>query len=147
MDNLTDEKRGTADTAQAEEEKEAAAGLGKFKDVKALMNAYASLEAEFTRRSQRLKELEEKSKAEAVHAQQDAAPSSAQDGRSLYERTAGDEEVKNAIIADYLKAVCSGRGAPMATGGVAVPSPKNKPASIKEAGRLARQFLKNDTED
>ena len=147
MDNLTDEKRGTADTAQAEEEKEAAAGLGKFKDVKALMNAYASLEAEFTRRSQRLKELEEKSKAEAVHAQQDAAPSSAQDGRSLYEQAAGDEEVKNAIIADYLKAVCSGRGAPMATGGVAVPSPKNKPASIKEAGRLARQFLKNDTED
>ena len=147
MDNLTDEKRGTADTAQAEEEKEAAAGLGKFKDVKALMNAYASLEAEFTQRSQRLKELEEKSKAEAVHAQQDAEPSSAQDGRSLYERAAGDEEVKNAIIADYLKAVCSGRGAPMATGGVAVPSPKNKPASIKEAGRLARQFLKNDTED
>ena len=82
-----------------------------------------------------------------MHAQQDAAPSSAQDGRSLYERAAGDEEVKNAIIADYLKAVCSGRGAPMATGGVAVPSPKNKPASIKEAGRLARQFLKNDTED
>lgn len=33
-------------------------GLGKFKDQNALLNAYGALEAEFTRRSQRLKELE-----------------------------------------------------------------------------------------
>ena len=32
--------------------------MGKFKDVNALIQAYASLQAEFTRRSQRLKELE-----------------------------------------------------------------------------------------
>lgn len=38
--------------------KEALAALGKFKDVDALVRAYSSLEAEFTRRSQRLKELE-----------------------------------------------------------------------------------------
>lgn len=37
---------------------EASAVLGKFKDVDALARAYSSLEAEFTRRSQRLKELE-----------------------------------------------------------------------------------------
>ena len=35
--------------------------LGKFKDVDALARAYSALEAEFTRRSQRLKELEKKS--------------------------------------------------------------------------------------
>lgn len=34
--------------------------LGKFKDVDALARAYSALEAEFTRRSQRLKELEKK---------------------------------------------------------------------------------------
>ena len=34
--------------------------LGKFKDVDALVRAYGSLQAEFTRRSQRLKELERK---------------------------------------------------------------------------------------
>lgn len=148
MDNLTDEKQGTADAAEAESNKTAATDLGKFKDVKALLSAYASLEAEFTRRSQRLKELEEKSKTDAVQAQQDTPPSSAQnEGRSLYEQASGDDEVKNAIIADYLKAVCSGRGAPMATGGVAVPSPKNRPATIKEAGKLAREFLKNNQED
>lgn len=41
--------------AQKEEEK---SGLGKFKDVDALLKAYGCLQAEFTRRSQRLKELE-----------------------------------------------------------------------------------------
>lgn len=38
--------------------KEALTVLGKFKDVDALSRAYEALEAEFTRRSQRLKELE-----------------------------------------------------------------------------------------
>lgn len=37
---------------------EASTELGKFKDVSALLKAYGSLQAEFTRRSQRLKELE-----------------------------------------------------------------------------------------
>ena len=47
---------------QVEEEK---SHLGKFKDVDALMQAYNSLEAEFTRRSQRLKQLERDGKVKA----------------------------------------------------------------------------------
>ncbi len=39
-------------------EKEGSTAFGKFKDANALMRAYEALEAEFTRRSQRLKELE-----------------------------------------------------------------------------------------
>ena len=148
MDNLNanEELKGTANTAEAEKKEEVVADLGKFKDVKALLSAYNSLEAEFTRRSQRLKELEEKSKAPASpDGENGGAPSSAQNKpRSLYEEASGDEEVRNAIIADYLKAVTSGRGAPMVAGGFSVPSPKNKPASIKEAGRLAKEFLKNN---
>lgn len=49
-------------------EKEVSTVLGKFKDVGALARAYGSLQAEFTRRSQKLKELErqaENLKAEA----------------------------------------------------------------------------------
>ena len=41
-----------------EKEEQASAALKKFKDVNALLKAYESLQAEFTRRSQRLKELE-----------------------------------------------------------------------------------------
>ena len=40
------------------EEKKASTALGKFKDADALTKAYGSLQAEFTRRSQRLRELE-----------------------------------------------------------------------------------------
>ncbi|MBQ8659103.1 MAG: hypothetical protein IJ506_08195 [Clostridia bacterium] len=39
-------------------EKEGSTAFGKFRDANALMRAYEALEAEFTRRSQRLKELE-----------------------------------------------------------------------------------------
>ena len=38
--------------------KESSVSYGKFKDATALLNAYNSLEAEFTKRCQRVKELE-----------------------------------------------------------------------------------------
>ena len=47
-------------------EKNGSAALGKFKDVNALLQAYRSLQAEFTRRSQRLKRLEEEAKRYAT---------------------------------------------------------------------------------
>ena len=48
----------TEHAAEAEREKEkGSVVLGKFRDVDALKEAYSALEAEFTRRSQRLKEL------------------------------------------------------------------------------------------
>jgi len=53
----------TEHAAEAEREKEKGKGsavLGKFRDVDALKEAYSALEAEFTRRSQRLKELEKR---------------------------------------------------------------------------------------
>lgn len=117
--------------------------MGKFKDVKALLDAYTSLEAEFTRRSQRLKELEGKSKAQPTADAANGEPSSGLRKESLYEAVINDEKVKEAVIADYLKSVASGRGVPILTGGISVPSPKTKPATVKEAGRLAQQFLKN----
>ncbi len=52
-------------------EKEVSTVLGKFKDVDALARAYGSLQAEFTRRSQRLKELERQ--AENLRAEAEAS--------------------------------------------------------------------------
>ncbi len=65
-ENVYGETTGTEEVAaaKAEEREEkpqrekASAVLGKFKDVDALARAYESLQAEFTRRSQRLKALE-----------------------------------------------------------------------------------------
>ena len=61
-ENVYAENDKTEEVATAKDEKEqtkeASTVLGKFKDVDALARAYSALQAEFTRRSQRLKELE-----------------------------------------------------------------------------------------
>lgn len=156
------ETQVTADTAQAEGST-AAAGLGKFKSVDALMSAYLSLEAEFTRRSQRLKELEEGSKAqtlpqnaenvqsadgaEAVNAENavSVTPSrSAEDDRGrLLEAALADSGVREAVIGEYLKTVALNRSIPLIVGGVSSPAPKTLPRTVREAGALAERFLKN----
>ena len=137
-DNAEDSLQVTADTAGAEE-KEAAAELGKFESVSALLAAYKSLEAEFTRRSQRLKELEEGNKACNVP---DSAPSRESEGEVCTPQTV-DEGVKNAVIEEYLKTVASGKSVPLIVGGVSPAAPKLTPKTVKEAGALAEKFLKN----
>jgi chromosome segregation ATPase len=56
-DNVYEETTLTEEFAEARENG-ASTVLGKFKDVSALERAYESLQAEFTRRSQKLRELE-----------------------------------------------------------------------------------------
>lgn len=63
MEKILDEQTpAAAHAAEAEGERKGASdggvSLGKFKDAASLLKAYESLEAEFTRRSARLKELE-----------------------------------------------------------------------------------------
>ena len=150
MDNRTDELQVTADTAEAEGNK-AAAGLGKFKDVEALMQAYTALEAEFTRRSQKLKELEKANKepiSPPAEAGNGAAPSTeagnlplnAQESKPL------SEKERNAVIEEYLSSVCAGRSVPIITGGSVVKAERRVPRNVKEAGALAKKFI-NKTEE
>ena len=150
-DNVNAEEnviQATAETAQAEENI-AAAGLGKFKSVDALMNAYLSLEAEFTRRSQRLRELEEESKAQKPQSTENGnageeAPSPITentDGR-LLEAALADSGVREAVIGEYLKTVASNRSIPLIVGGVSSPAPKAMPKTVREAGALAESFFK-----
>ena len=62
MEQLINEQtEAQSQTAEAEKvlgEENGEVSLGKFKDVKALQDAYSSLEAEFTKRCQKIKELE-----------------------------------------------------------------------------------------
>ena len=150
MDNLTQNSRVTADTAEAENG-EAATVLGKFKDVQTLMKAYSDLEAEFTRRSQRLKELEKENKAKPAPDEEKGAPSQAKDGalpspsQTEDKRIAealSDKKVRDAVISDYLKGLAENK-VPLVAGGGAVTAPRNTPKSVREAGRLAMQCLKN----
>ncbi|MDE7076558.1 MAG: hypothetical protein K2O62_04480 [Clostridia bacterium] len=155
-DNQNVESKVTADTAEAEE-KQAAAELGKFKDVKALAEAYRALEAEFTRRSQRLKELEEKqankgtdttanteTAANAEAPSQAASTGADKDAQSVMPVLS--DEIKNAVIEEYLNGVCARRGVPFVTGGGAVAAQRRTPTTLKEAGALAGKLF-SDKED
>ena len=134
----------TADTAEAEG-KEAAAELGKFKDVKALMEAYQALEAEFTRRSQRLKELEANKETEAP-APAEISPAETAPAATAKSSSQGAElsdEVKNAVIEEYLNGIFSKRGVPFVTGGGAVAAQRRTPTTLREAGALAGKLFSN----
>ncbi|MCM1545866.1 MAG: hypothetical protein NC033_02405 [Clostridiales bacterium] len=150
-DNQLRNEPVTADTAEAEREN-AAAELGKFKDVKALMDAYQALEAEFTRRSQRLKELEAKKDTEApakISAENAEVPSQEgekESGAGVSLSSLGDE-VKNAVIEEYLNGVFSKRGVPFVTGGGAVATQRRTPSTLKEAGALAGKLFSDKEEN
>ncbi len=59
QENQTEQGSKMSGAEGAENMESGSTDLGKFKDVNALMQAYKSLQAEFTRRSQRLKKCEE----------------------------------------------------------------------------------------
>lgn len=109
--------------------------LGKFKSVDALLGAYKELEAEFTRRSQKLKALE----GEKANAALSSVPTEENDD-ALYEAVTGNEGVRTRIIGDYLLSL---KGVPlMAGGGAGVTAPVQKPKNIREAGALALGYLR-----
>lgn len=135
-ENLDEGVCVAAETAEADkEESKAAPATGKFKSVEALMSAYLNLEAEFTRRSQKLKELEESKACEAPSVKRIT-------GEELLNAALADENVRNAVVGDYLKTVIAGKSVPLIVGGVACAAPACEPKSVKEAGALVKQFLK-----
>ena len=134
-DNLNAKTSETAGTAEAEGES-AASSTGKFKSVEALMSAYLALEAEFTRRSQRLKELEENKAAEAPSPE-------CMDEEKLLSAALGNNKIRDVVVGEYLKTVLGGKSVPLMVGGVSCAAPQCAPKSVKEAGALVRQFLKS----
>ncbi|MBO7156419.1 MAG: hypothetical protein J6V83_03335 [Clostridia bacterium] len=65
MENIETNEQNAVVPAEACDKEEPASSYGKFKTVEELKSAYNALEAEFTRRSQRIKELEGQLKAQA----------------------------------------------------------------------------------
>lgn len=106
------------------------ASLGKFKSVDELYKAYSSLEAEFTRRSQRLKELEkavETAKNKFVETEAKAITNAPEAGAPApYTKRADTEEILPRFV---------GRG------GSAALLPPREPKSIAEAGAMAVKLL------
>lgn len=137
MDNLDEKTGATAETAEAEN-RVAATVPEKFENVETLAKAYTALEAEFTRRSQRLKELESENKALKNPDGENGAPSQIDVAAA-----AKNERVKQAVLGEYLKSVSLSKAVPLVTGGVAAAAPRVVPKTVSEAGKLAKEFLKN----
>ena len=113
--------------------------LGKFKSVDALVRAYGELEAEFTRRSQKLKALEEAASAPAPAPAEE--PTDAEKSEALYRAVTEDEGVRARVVSEYLQTL---HGVPLMGGtGAGVTAPAIKPKTIAEAGSLALGYLKN----
>ena len=118
----------TADVEKGETQTEVS--LGKFKDAKALLDAYNSLQAEFTKRCQRIKELE--TSIEVV------------DKVTAPTETKTEEKIdKEEILKDYLKELMGAKNKALILDGVGsgIKTPVNRPRTIEEAGRLATELL------
>lgn len=108
------------------------------------MRAYETLEAEFTRRSQRLKTLEEQSKSQEKPTGDGQPNENSEcaigDSEELYRTVMNSEAVRARVVKDYLGTL---KGVPLMTGtGTGVSAPNPKPKTIREAGELALGYLK-----
>ena len=106
--------------------------LGKFKDANALFKAYNSLQSEFTKRCQRLKELE--AALEKANNPVFAASES--------ERSITDEE-KEEILKGYLKSILGAKSKAIVmdgTGG-SLKTVTDRPKTLADAGEFARKYL------
>ena len=109
--------------------------LGKFKDVNALKSAYDSLQAEFTKRCQRIKELE--SQKEQVD--KTAVPTSSLIDNGKENLKSITDEDKENILKDYLKEILTSKQKAIVLDGfgIGVKTPNSRPKTIEEAGKLA----------
>ena len=128
---LTDFDATEVENKPSCEEKEETS-LGKFKDVSSLLSAYNSLQSEFTKRCQKIKELE------GVIADNSKKPAESGEAEPSL-----SEKAKEEIIKDYLKEILFLKkdAIVMDGSGVTVKTPENRPKTIEEAGKLVRKFM------
>ena len=134
MEELKNEQtEQQAHTAQAEKEigaPDSEVSLGKFKDVTALLSAYNSLQSEFTKRCQRVKELE-------------TQLSTVKKATTPTQVEVKEQTDKDAILKEYLKGVLNKKQSAivMDGNGVAIKTPVNRPKTLAQAGLLAQEIL------
>ena len=124
------------DKTAAEQIGETVSAYGKFENAEKLLKAYNALEAEFTKRCQRLKE------AESENAKLAAELKTAEES---VVRSCGrvDESIAEKIVEEYLASVLSCPSAPVLKSdfGNSALTPVRRPKSLAEAKKLADMML------
>lgn len=122
----------TAETQVADqsETETSPVSYGKFKDAIALLSAYNSLEAEFTKRCQKIKELE-------------AQLSVADKGSTPAQTDELEEPSKDDILKSYVKEVLLRKQSAIVLDGtgIGIKTPMQRPRTFEQAGKLASEIL------
>jgi predicted nuclease with TOPRIM domain len=139
MEIINEQTELKSHTAEAEHnlgEGKSEVSLGKFKDVNALIEAYNSLQSEFTKRCQKLKELEGK-----ISLSDKQNPSNEQSASVDKENT--NFKDKQQVLKEYLFEILGKKpqAVVMDGQGVGVKAPVLKPMTIGDAGNLAKDFF------
>ncbi len=140
MQNINEQTELISHTAEAEGkigEHRSEVSLGKFKDVSALLDAYNSLQSEFTKRCQKIKELEAKLPTDdkvipPVHQGEQA---------TAIEHTTLED--KQTILKEYLGEILGKKPSAIVMDGqgVGVKALNSKPVTVRDAGNLAQEFF------
>ena len=125
--------------------------LGKFKDVEALVNAYNSLQSEFTKRCQKIKELQAKLQGESTALSKEVVQlnNQSENIENTKKQTVltemADEAERKDVLKEYLLEVIKNKPSAIVLdgSGAGVKTPVNKPKTIDEAGKLAKMIFNN----
>lgn len=171
MTNIQNEQTVNANSQTATAENELGeskrkVSLGKFKTTEALFNAYNALQAEFTKRCQRIKELEKPQtsvsnhdnsvdgdqtktniEAEKIAKADPELPSEQtlnQDSKNDDSSLGITEKDREEILIGYLKNLLTGASSAIVLDGVGtdISSPVSRPKTVAEASRLAKEYFK-----
>ncbi len=110
MQNQTEAIAG-ANAGNGDMPAQASTDLGKFKDVSALLKAYDSLQSEFTRRSQKLKELERQTQQLGVEDAHDAV-AQVQGGAEKLKNRAKERKAEEARFDSFVQEIERGETQP-----------------------------------
>lgn len=122
--------------------------IGKFESPESLLKAYESLEAEFTKRSQKLRELEKANEKLSF----DLADTERHNSYALAALECEDfvkqnvltkESLKKAVIENYLEGIARGETVNLLGGGIGTGAltPPARPTSLSEAKLLADKII------
>lgn len=137
INEQTASKAHTVATEGSNGENKVEVSLGKFKDANALLSAYNSLQSEFTKRCQKIKELESALAVEKV-----STPTDCQLEKEVKQDIT--EKDKEEILKGYLMELIGGKQKAIVMDGfgVGVKTPAERPKTIEQAGILAKELLK-----
>ena len=135
---LLDVQQKEDEKPKTEEQEKSQVSLGKFKDVNALLSAYNSLQSEFTKRCQKIKELEG-----ALDMVDKRSPTDTEVEKQIEKTADITQREKDEILKEYLQSLLGkSQGAIVLDGkGVGIKTPTERPQTITQAGVLAKEIL------